>query len=394
MRNCHVWEGRMKNKIFIFVFISIVLMFFPLNAQTWNAAKRLTWSSGGSQNPAIATESGNNIHLVWYDGTPGNNEIYYRKSTNGGGSWGGARRLTWTSDGSYHPAVVTDSSSNIHVVWFDYTPGNCEIFYKRSTDGGVNWSGTRRLSLTSGDTHNPAIATDSSGNIHVTWHDYTPGNSEIYYRRSTDGGVSWSGTRRLSWTSEGSYDSSIAIDSGDNIHVVWDDYIPGNGEIYYRRSMDGGVSWSGTRRLTWTSGGSYYASIAINSGNNIHLVWYDGTPGNNEIYFKRSTDGGLSWSEARRLTWTSGSSYDPGIAADSGNNIHVVWYDKISGNWEIYYRRSTDGGVNWSGTKRLTWNSGGSHYPFAATDASNNIHVFWHDNTPGNFEIYYKKGIQ
>ena len=29
--------------------------------------------------------------------------------------------------------------------------------------------------------------------------------------------------------------------TGDSVHVVWQDVIPGNSEIFYRRSIDGGV---------------------------------------------------------------------------------------------------------------------------------------------------------
>ena len=33
--------------------------------------------------------------------------------------------------------------------------------------------------------------------MHVVWHDYRDGNSEIYYKRSIDGGVSWSADMQL-----------------------------------------------------------------------------------------------------------------------------------------------------------------------------------------------------
>lgn len=56
--------------------------------------------------------------------------------------------------------------------------------------------------------------------------------------------------------------------------------------------------------------------------------------------------------------------------------------------------RSTNGWVNWSGAVRLTWNSGGSYHPAFDADSANNIHLVWDDNTPGNNEIYHKKGIQ
>jgi len=70
-------------------------------------------------------------------------------------------------------------------------------------------------------------------------------------------------------------------------------------------------------------------------------VWIDNSPGNLEIFYKRSTDGGTSWSAAKRLTYSSGSSWDPNIATDSGNNIHVVWYDNSPGNLEILYKEGT-----------------------------------------------------
>ncbi len=54
--------------------------------------------------------------------------------------------------------------------------------------------------------------------------------------------------------------------------------------------------------------------------------------------YKGSTDEGATWSAAQRLTWTSGWSYFPAIAIDSSNTIHVVWYDDSLGNYEIYYK--------------------------------------------------------
>ena len=255
--------------------------------------------------------------------------------------WGATKRITWNSGDSYDPAIAVDSSNNIHMVWCDYTPGNSEIYYKRSTDGGLTWSDSQRLIWNSGNSSYPAIAIDSNNNLHVMWHDWTPGNWEIYYKRSTDGGSTWNATKRITWTSSDSYDPEIAIDSNNNLHVVWYDSTPGNYEIYYKRSTDGGSTWGATKRLTWNSSNSIHPAIAIDSNNNLHVVWWDSTPGNWEIYYKRSTDGGLSWGAMKRLTWNSGSSCDPAIAIDSNNNIHVVWYDSTPGNYEIYYKKGT-----------------------------------------------------
>jgi hypothetical protein len=98
------------------------------------------------------------------------------------------------------------------------------------------------------------------------------------------------------------------------------------------------------------------------------------------------------WGASQRLTWTSGGSHWPATATDSNSTIHVVWEDNTPGNYETYGKKSTDGGTTWSVSQRLTWTSDYSSYPAIATDSNDRIHVFWEDSTPGNSEIYYKKG--
>ena len=201
-------------------------------------------------------------------------------------------------------------------------------------------------------------------------------------------------TKRLTWTPGESKYPAIAIDSNDNLYVVLDDRTPGNQEIFFKKSTDGGVNWPEAERLTWSSGNSFFSKIVVDSSDRIHVVWNDNSPGNSEIYYKRSTNGGDTWVASSRLTWNSGDSWDPSLALDSSNRIHLAWLDKTPGNNEIYHKRSTDGGMNWGNAKRLTWNSGSSNSPAIIAGLVNTIHVVWYDFTPGNYEIFYKKGIQ
>src|SRR4030043_225415 len=84
-------------------------------------------------------------------------------------------------------------------------------------------------------------------------------------------------------------------------------------------------TWTTNKQITNTLGDSKYPAIAVD-GLNIYVVWYDTTPGNYEIYFKRSVDGGVTWKTNKRLTNNAGYSQDPAIAVD-GLNIYVVWED-------------------------------------------------------------------
>ena len=386
----------MRKRIFSITIFCLIVLFLPLSAQTWSRTKRITWSFLRSAGSNVGIDSSNNIHVVYFDNSIDhlNYEIYYKKSTDGGSNWS-TKRLTWNPGESIYASIAVDSSDNIHVTWQDGSPGNREIYYKRSTNAGTSWSTTKRQTNNSGDSRNPVISADSSGNIHLVWFDFTPGDSEIFYKKSTDGGNIWLATSRLTWNSGSSVSPGMAIDSNGHIHVVWEDSTPGNSELYYKKSTNGGTSWSTTKRLTWSSGISHTnkGCLGIDSSDRIHIVWSDNTPGDNQIYYKRSESGGDTWTSSKRLTWNSDDSSYPSIAFDSNNHIHVVFHDGPSQNCDIYYKKSTNNGATWN-TNRLSWSSGDSLFPDVALDFDDTIHVFWHDDSTGMDQIYYKKGIQ
>jgi len=366
----------------------------PCVLADWGPTKRLTWTSSWSLSPAVAVDSSGVVHLFWYDDNPGNYEIYRLKSTDGGTTWTHPRRLAWSLGWSRNPAAAIDSNDTIHVVWDDDTPGNYDICYRSSTDGGSTWSKVKRLTQTTGSSEYPAIAIDSNDTIHVVWQDNSSGNYEIYYRESEDGGVTWNAVQKLTWTSGPSSHPTIATDPNNSIHLVWQEYTPSitaTFTIGYKRSTDGGVNWSAAQGLAWNAGISSYPSMAIYPSDNIHVVWQNNAPGKYEIYYRRSTDGGVTWTTVQRLTWTAGDTLFPAIAIDSNNSIFVVWGDNLSGNYEIYYRNSPDGGVSWGNFTRLTWTTQWSSEPAIAIDSGASIHVVWQDDTPGNYDIYYRK---
>ena len=378
-------------KFFLFSVVVLCLISLQVSAQTWSLLTRLTWNNGLSFSPCIAVDSNSRIHVAWYDSTSGDEEIYYKRSTDGGSTWSGLVRITWMSGWASPPHIAADTGSGIHLVWADHSPGNYEIFYKRSTDSGASWSGLTRMTWNSGGSSSPSVAADSGNGIHMVWGDSTPGNEEIFYKRSTNSGVSWMGNIRLTWNSDQSTSPHLAVDLGNIIHVVWSNNTSTNFEIFYKRSTDVGATWSGLSRLTWNAGNSLNPIIAADSSGGIHVVWVDYSPGNEEIFYKRSTDGGGSWSGPKRMTWNAGESSFPSIEADAGTGVYIVWYDDPTLNREVYLRESTDSGVTWSGLTRLTWNNGKSMMPdLAAVPSTSDLHIVWHDDSSGNFEIYYR----
>jgi hypothetical protein len=381
----------MKKLIYtIVVLFTLNSSFLILNCfAQWQPDVRLTNDPAGSytsQNNAwCVASSGLVVHVVWYDKRDGNWEIYYKRSTDAGVSWGTDIRLTNDAAYSRYPSVAV-SGSAVHVVWED-NRANWEIYYKRSSDGGVSWGADTRLTNNSAESYASSVAVSGSV-VHVVWHDYRDGNWEIYFKRSTDAGINWGADTRMTNNTNISWYSSLAV-SGSFVHVVWRDYRDGNDEIYYKRSTDAGVSWGADTRLTNNTSVSWNPSIAV-SDSVVHIVWWDERDYNEEIYYKRSTNAGLSWGADTRLTNYSSESWYPSIAV-SGSVVHIVWEDNRDAYDEIYYKRSTDGGVSWGADTRLTDNISWSMIPSVAVSGSV-VHVVWEDTRDGgNPEIYYKR---
>ncbi len=377
----------MKNIIYTLAFLAFISM---TNAQ-WQPDVRLTNAPGHSytsyNNAWCVAANGNILHAVWNDNRDGNTEIYYKRSTDAGLTWGADTRLTNDTNWSEYPSIAV-SGSLVHIVWSDIRNGfpNDEIYYKRSTDGGVTWGTDTRLTNATSSSMFPSVAVTGSV-VHVVWMDGRDGNDEIYYKYSSDAGVSWGSDTRLTNNTANSDYPSIAV-SGSLISVVWEDTRNGNDEIYYKRSTDGGVTWGADTRLTSNSADSWYPSVA-ESGTVVYVVWLDRRDGNNEIYYKCSTDGGMNWEPDTRLTNNTANSYLPSIAV-SGSLVHVVWEDYRDDDSEIYYKCSTDGGLTWGADTRLTNYTGLSKYSSIAVSGSL-VHVVWEDTRDGNYEIYYKR---
>ena len=78
------------------------------------------------------------------------------------------------------------------------------------------------------------------------------------------------------------------------------------------------------------------------------MVWNDDTFGASEILYRISSDSVSTFPpELTNLSTNTGFSGGPAIAV-FGNNVHVAWTDNTLGNSETLYRRSTDGGTSFT----------------------------------------------
>ncbi|MHB8084991.1 MAG: exo-alpha-sialidase, partial [Dehalococcoidia bacterium] len=269
--------------------------------------------------------------------------------------WGTDTRLSMGTNLADSPDVAV-SGDSVHAVWNDNRDGNLEIYYKRSNDGGQTWGTDNRLTNDPANSTEPVVAASGS-NIHVTWKDDRDGYDQVYYKRSADGGQTWTSDARISpgtGTSDG--EPAIAV-SGMTVYIVWQGNRNGFWAIYYKRSADGGQTWSNEAKLSTGALNSVYPDVAV-SNNDINVVWEDDRDGNFEIYAKFSHDEGQTWGNDARLTFNPAFSMFPAIEAP-GNYVHVAWVDSRDGANQIYYKHSTDGGQTWGVDTRISTGTAG-----------------------------------
>lgn len=373
---------KMNLVIFFFLVLSTVI-----TAQ-WQPDFRLTNSNGFSINNSI-TSNDAYVHTVWQDTRDGgNNEIYYKRSTNYGISWENDIRLTNNIGTSQQPSIAV-SGTYVYIVWEDNVDGNPEIYFIRSNDNGISWGGNIRLTNNVNVSSSAKISASGSS-VQLIWRDVSNGFFEIFHKHSYDWGTTWSNDTILTSHTVGIPGNFSLSTIGSNVHIVWSDSRDGNNEIYYKRSTNSGETWETDTRLTVDGSISEVPSITCSS-TSVHIAWLDLRDGNNEIYYKHSTNAGVTWSADTRLTLGPFWSQNPSIVF-SGTIVQLVYQFGTSSNLEIFYKRSTDNGVSWEDSTQLSNSlSIARNASISASGAS--THVVWTDTRHGstNHEIYYKR---
>lgn len=277
-------------------------------------------------------------------------DIFMKRSTDGGATWKPEIQLT-TAKSAYRVAGQTQGS-NIYLAWMDYrTNSTWDLYYRRSTDSGATW-GTETL-LAKGTNGFGAERPDivANGNVvHLFWNDVrdnspscatAPQCVDIYYKRSTDSGATWGADVRLTSDPEWSGRPMAAISGSNNVIVTWEQQIPGDdadsNEAYVMRSIDNGITWQLPQRLSFAVGDSSHNFAAANA-TGVFVAWHDGRFGQDEIFFRQSPDNGATWQPEERITNNSGNSDAPFVAVTSGY-VHVMWGDDTSGSDQVYYSR-------------------------------------------------------
>jgi hypothetical protein len=307
-----------------------------------------------------------------------------------------------TAGNSRQPHIAIDQAGTLHLVYADDTgtPLIFRILYRRSFDQGRTFTSPAAISVGPGGALRPRLAV-LGGAVYVIWHeDIAPGNKEIMFRRSLDGGATFEPQVNVSQSIGLSQEGRIAVGPTGTIYVVWDEATV-TGGITLARSLDGGATFE-TPRLLFpvimtrdcspgqpTGVCTPYPGVAVDAATgNVYVTWHDGPMTQFQVRFSRSTDGGTSFGAP--LTLSSGlfHSHCASITVGPSGRVLVAYeYRKqdTPHRHDAMYTQSVDGGQTFSPPLNLSQGPAEafSDYPWPAEAPDGRIVVGWEDNTAG-----------
>ena len=159
--------------------------FYP-QFNNWSDIIQITKSKGNCKYVDIAIDSTDQAHLVWVEeiASPYFSGIKYQ-TFNKTYTFTNETKISTLDDEEYdNPCIATDSLNNVHIVWEEkvgYPSYERGLVYRYQNNG--SWSSKKYFDLY-GSATNPVIMCDSSDFLHLLWSEY---NSLIYNQIGENG---------------------------------------------------------------------------------------------------------------------------------------------------------------------------------------------------------------
>jgi hypothetical protein len=326
--------------------------------------------------PGVSFDSSGNVYTSTLDYGGNKTQVAVYKSTDHGASWP-TRIVVDQAAANDKDLVATDyqSTSACHdQTYVGWDSGKTLWVSSGSGAFAPKIAVQTKSSVIAADpTVGPPATSGAAAPAYLAWADI--GNSTINFSKSTDCGASWAPKSVVAATTD-SYDYGIpaqcnrrvliypTIDvdrsSGSRrgwIYAVWNDFTmaqrsgciaandPHQSNIWFARSSDGGSSWSSPAMVNtnqpFVDHFNQWMSVDDSDGT-IHVSWYDTRNDPNrqktDIYYTKSTDGGLTFLPEVKVTSSmsdettagaSGDQYgDYGGLAARGGNAYPFWADR------------------------------------------------------------------
>jgi len=329
------------------------------------------------KNPRMVVD-GENVHMVWLvDSSYSKTFIYYRRSTNGGNTWG-AKKVVFSkpyNDVRFNNTEwqLAVSGDNVHILVAGYERGDSwygTLNHIRSTNGGQSFEEAVEIVTAGKAYHVTDIFVDCEGdNLSIGYRiQYNASVDNSYYiKRSSDNGNNFQEKHVYSADSGSDWEVWDVLVDGENIYVLYSEqyYMYGlnRRELYFRASNDGGDTFikhtlsfpaSGEDHMAMNLQDEHYLHKIASEGDDVFII-FCALDENNEkhLYYTHSPDMGQSLNDPVNLTKNKiPEGYEIIQAHEEisvkGTNVNIVF--KCENN-AIFTIHSGDKGVSFDNPK-------------------------------------------
>jgi hypothetical protein len=387
-----------------FIFCLLALLVTPVAALAqisgWSRPVEIKTSTRSNWFPTLAVDPWGNPHVVFATGTGNGDEsrdlVMYTARFND--TWLIPNDILLTGIGGWaaRNSLAIDRSGRLHLL----ARSRDHIRYT-SADAGAAisaqaWTPSRVMNALSMPYYS-AIAIDPSDILHAVYQELRPstkaasceGCSDVWYRRSLDGGETWSAPRNLSHGMSGTSKLQIVIHPR-GMFVTWDegkDPSAAIGEplgIAYAVSRDQGATWEEPQRLRLEDRAAEQGTLGIAGSGQLVQVFRT-TPGD-ELLYRVSDDQGAVWSEAapvsgliaRNRNETPWDCYS--MATDSAGNVHLLASARRSvedANPMLFHVVWNPDGRRWETPQPVATNDLHPEWPQLVVANGNQLHATW-----------------
>jgi hypothetical protein len=315
--------------------------------------------------------------------------IALRISSDGGATWGADKPLcACKGGGQFDPIIeVVPSNGNVYSVFMI----GFNVWFIKSTNHGATWSAPVKTWGNVSWNDKPVVAmSDDGADVYVSFNGPTGGDP--YAVVSHDSGATWTQTKLVNSREYFfAFDADVASDGTVYFSESALDYgsagkgsaVQGTIKHHVFVSRDKGASWEDHIVATVLPGlvcvaegcsPDFYVghtALSVDTAGAAVLLYDAATTagGRQTIEARRSTDGGQTWSGPVTLSKVGEESTAPAVESWAPGDVRAWWYQTNGGNvdaWNIWYRRSSDGGATWSTAVKISDATSGADYKTAA----------------------------
>ena len=301
----------------------------------------LSNNDGFSEHPQIAAQ-GNNVYVVWADGTSGNKEVMFARSSDGGTTFGDPQNLSSDPSESFNQEIAA-LGNHVYVVWLDKKIDSNSLLLKASADGGVTFGEAVEISRNANDLTLPKVAA-SAGKVYLTWNVMDDAGDSLFFVQSSEDGKAFGKITKLNRESD--VGEAHIVAEGNSVDVLsGGPYSVKDNGLFLTRILDAGGSFSDPVEIN--AGGRFVnpmnveGAAYVDAGQQVlYVAGQVFVSGNEEILLLQMYQDDSGSIALANLSKNPGISECPSIAI-AGNSLYVVWEDLSPGNHEILFARGT-----------------------------------------------------